>query len=88
MSVADDLQKLAAMKADGVLTDAEFQQAKSRLLQGDPPPNPATPAGPPVPTLAHTADKFYRLRVKGGAYATVLIITLFVISAVIFMLKD
>ena len=31
-SVADELQKLAALKAQGVLSDIEFQAAKKRLL--------------------------------------------------------
>lgn len=31
-SVADELAKLAALQASGALTDAEFQQAKARLL--------------------------------------------------------
>jgi hypothetical protein len=31
-SPADELTRLAALRADGTLTEAEFQQAKSRLL--------------------------------------------------------
>jgi hypothetical protein len=33
-SVADELAKLAALRSQGALTDAEFQQQKQRLLGG------------------------------------------------------
>jgi hypothetical protein len=82
MSVADDLQKLATLKADGVLTDPEFQHAKARLLQGDQPP------APPSPTVAQTADKVYRLYVTAGAYTTLFAIIAVVIFLVVFILKD
>jgi phage shock protein C len=41
MSIADELAKLDALHASGALSDAEFQRAKHRLLDGPPPP----PAG-------------------------------------------
>jgi phage shock protein PspC (stress-responsive transcriptional regulator) len=33
MSIADELEKLSSLHARGVLSDAEFQQLKQRLLQ-------------------------------------------------------
>jgi hypothetical protein len=41
----DRLEKLADLKAKGVLTDAEFAAAKAKIL-GEPPP--ASPAPPPA----------------------------------------
>jgi phage shock protein PspC (stress-responsive transcriptional regulator) len=41
MSIADDLTKLDALRSRGALSDAEFERAKQRLLDGP----PAPPAG-------------------------------------------
>jgi phage shock protein PspC (stress-responsive transcriptional regulator) len=35
MSVADEIEKLAQLRASGALTEEEFQRAKARLLDGD-----------------------------------------------------
>ncbi len=35
MSLADELQKLDELRVRGVLSDAEFEQSKRRLLAGD-----------------------------------------------------
>jgi hypothetical protein len=44
-STADELGKLADLQQRGVLTDAEYEQAKARLF-GEP-PGSTTLAGPP-----------------------------------------
>jgi len=44
MSLADELNKLEDLRARGVLSDAEFQRTKQRLLDGPPPPPPAVAA--------------------------------------------
>jgi phage shock protein PspC (stress-responsive transcriptional regulator) len=36
MSVADEIEKLAHLRASGALTEEEFQRAKGRLLDGEP----------------------------------------------------
>ena len=48
MNLADDLQKLHALREQGGLTEEEFTQAKKRLLEGlaDPTPKAATPKQP------------------------------------------
>ena len=37
MSIADELSKLEALRGQGVLSDMEFQRAKQRLLDEQPP---------------------------------------------------
>ncbi len=37
MGIADELERLQALRAAGTLSDAEFERAKARVLQGDPP---------------------------------------------------
>ncbi len=44
MNIADELQKLADLRREGSLTDAEFADAKRRLLAGERPDNSAPPA--------------------------------------------
>lgn len=84
MSLADELQKLATLKADGVLTEAEFVQAKARLIQGETvtPISAPTPTGP---TLDQTAAKAYKLYVQGGATVAIVAILAMVIFLVMFM---
>jgi hypothetical protein len=35
MSLSNELQRLAELRASGALTEAEFQQAKAKLLEND-----------------------------------------------------
>jgi phage shock protein PspC (stress-responsive transcriptional regulator) len=43
MSLADELTKLEDLRARGVLSEAEFQRAKQRLLDGGQPPAGGVP---------------------------------------------
>ena len=43
MSLVDEIQRLAELQRQGLLSDAEFAAAKARLLA-----DPMSPAGPPV----------------------------------------
>ena len=57
MSLADELQKLQALREQGALTDEEFALAKKRLLEAEAagaaaPPKRETPAPPPKPSSA------------------------------------
>ncbi len=36
MGIADELERLQALRAAGALNDSEFERAKARVLQGDP----------------------------------------------------
>ncbi len=47
MSLTDDLQRLAELRSSGVLTEAEFKQAKAKLLEDDAPARPAPRAHHP-----------------------------------------
>ncbi len=49
---ADELKKLAALRADGTLTEQEFAQAKAKILAGSPAaaPGAGQPAGEPHAT--------------------------------------
>ena len=54
MALADELSKLAELRANGGLTEEEFKRAKERLLN-----NGQTPSGDP---LASAVNKFRRSR--------------------------
>jgi phage shock protein C len=41
---ADDLDRLASLHSNGKLSDEEFTRAKSRVLSGEPAPEPASAA--------------------------------------------
>jgi hypothetical protein len=61
MNIADELQKLADLRREGSLSDAEFADAKRRLLAGEraegaPPPVVAAPA----PAAASIEERTYR----------------------------
>jgi phage shock protein PspC (stress-responsive transcriptional regulator) len=43
MALADELGRLAELRASGGLTDEEFSRAKERLLNGEPPARPHDP---------------------------------------------
>jgi phage shock protein PspC (stress-responsive transcriptional regulator) len=61
MAMADDLSKLAELRANGGLTEDEFKRAKERLLGGD--------RGAAEDPLASAVNKFRRSRsdrVLGG----------------------
>ena len=73
-SVAEELERLKALKDQGVLTEAEFDQQKARLLAG-----PTSPASAPVQVQAPAAKRSG----IGCAGAIVLVLAiLFIMSAV------
>lgn len=49
MSIADELEKLDKLRASGALTEAEYYQAKQRVLDGTrPAPSAETATNPPA----------------------------------------
>jgi phage shock protein PspC (stress-responsive transcriptional regulator) len=50
MSLGDEIDKLAQLRANGTLSDDEFRRAKERLLNGEP-PRPGEQAAAAVNTL-------------------------------------
>src|SRR4051794_11923089 len=55
MSLADELAKLADLRRNGELTDAEYERAKAALLGG-------AAAAPEQPLAAHLADQLAEVR--------------------------
>lgn len=47
-NIGEDLTRLAKLRDDGVLTEAEFQEQKARLLAGEAPGAGSEPAMPPA----------------------------------------
>jgi len=61
IGVADELKKLGQLKADGLLTDAEFETQKSKLLQdADEAQTPAPAEEGPVPSDAAPSDNTFQ----------------------------
>lgn len=55
MSIADELQRLEALRNSGAITEHEYTLAKRRVLDGTPPPADTTPRPltPPEPNVLH-----------------------------------
>ena len=64
MSLSDDLNKLAELRASGALTEEEFANAKARVLnaQGARPEEPVM-----APVNAFRRSRSDRIEVQGGA---------------------
>jgi phage shock protein C len=61
MALSDELDKLAAMRAAGTLTEEEFRRAKERLLGSGPAPSPD-----PVVSAVNSFRRSRSDRVLGG----------------------
>lgn|ERR1017187_8978841 len=59
MSLTDELQKLADLRAEGHLTDQEFAEAKRKLLAQDPAAAPRTGSAQVPAGVRLVADKTY-----------------------------
>jgi hypothetical protein len=53
MSLYEELKKLDELRQDGLLSEQEFQQQKSRLLAGGPLPRPTDQYGQPEQSAGH-----------------------------------
>jgi len=60
MSVAEEIERLQALRDRGVLTESEFTQAKARTLAGATPAAEPGPAAAPGAAAAPAADALLR----------------------------
>jgi|SRR5450631_1004085 phage shock protein C len=65
MSLAEELERLQQLRAQGALNETEFQQAKARVL-GDAPAAASAPPSPDEPTFLHRLKRSRNDRVFGG----------------------
>ena len=68
MGIADEITRLAELRASGALTDDEFQRAKSRLLDASP-PAPGIPAIAAINRLRRSRSDRWIGGVCGGIAA-------------------
>ena len=74
MSLPEELQKLADLYDDGVLTEQEFTEAKRQLLQ----PAPKTPVPlAPDPTLGKAAETYVSFQIVMGIVGFVIFLIFF-----------
>ena len=69
MGIAEEIAKLEELRNRGTLTESEFQEAKRRLLQGEP--------QDPDDSLGRAANRFVTYQFALGIIGLVLFIILF-----------
>jgi cytochrome c-type biogenesis protein CcmH/NrfG len=74
MSLTDELQRLAELKASGALTEAEFQQAKAKLLER----NVMADQSEPDQSLGRAANRYVTFQMIMAVIAV--LVFLFVIA--------
>ena len=57
MSLSDELERLAALRERGVLTDAEFEAAKGKLLDSNAQAGSSGSPMPGIPPFQHRSDE-------------------------------
>jgi len=62
MSLSEELDKLAQLRASGTLTEEEFARAKARLLNDQPAPDPQAAAASAPDPLVASLNSFRRSR--------------------------
>lgn len=78
MSLSDELQRLADLKSSGALTEAEFEQAKAKLLNDDPAPPQERSDDAPDNSLGKAANRYVSFQMVMAAIA--MLVFLFVIA--------
>lgn len=66
MSLADELEKLDRLKANGTITEEEFQAAKRRLLQNEPVPPPPPSGGYQRPPMSQADERMWAMFIHLG----------------------
>ena len=75
MSLAEDLEKLAALRRSGALTPEEFSAAKRQLLSGSAPPSP--PSGALNRELVEAIHRFLDFRALFGLVGLLALLIVF-----------
>lgn len=78
MSLTDELQRLAELKASGALTESEFQMAKAKLLVRDVTINIPKTGGEPDQSLGRAANRYVTFQMIMAVIAV--LVFLFVIA--------
>jgi hypothetical protein len=85
MSLADELRQLQELREGGALSDAEYAQAKARVIGGAPPPMPDAARSPDRPARERPAAPDSPPRPAGNPYLPLIAIVLVVAAlAVVF----
>lgn len=78
MSLTDELQRLAELRASGALTESEFQKAKCRLLEEDTRSYKPESEEKPDQSLGRAANRYVTFQM--GMAVIVILIFLFVLA--------
>jgi hypothetical protein len=78
MSLTDELQRLAELRASGALTESEFQKAKGKLLEQDTTPYLPKPDDEPDQSLGRAANRYVTFQMVMAVIG--ILIFLFVIA--------
>jgi uncharacterized membrane protein len=77
VSVADELQKLADLRASGAIDDEEYERAKECVLGSSSRSRPRRPQAPGDETLGRAANRFVSISVIWGIIGLVVMLLLF-----------
>lgn len=78
MSLPEELQRLADLRSSGALTESEFEQAKTKLLNEKPAPRRPPPVGRRDDSLGRAANRYVTYQFIMGVIA--ILFFLFVIG--------
>jgi cytochrome c-type biogenesis protein CcmH/NrfG len=78
MSLTDELQRLAELRASGALTEAEFEQAKAKLLSPQAPPPNRQPDDRLENSVGRAANRYVTFQMVMAVVA--MLVFLFVIA--------
>lgn len=80
MNLSDELERLGKLRQQGLLTEEEFAQAKSKLLQGDDTPRDrGTGLGGLLqnPSLGDAANRYISYRIVTGVIGLIIFLIMF-----------
>ena len=77
MSLTDELQRLAELRASGALTEAEFQKAKDKLLGKDDDRHAPLQNHEPEDSLGRAANRYVTFQIIMAAIAILIFLFVF-----------